>query len=63
MRLDQILIPNSLQKKAVTKFANEGHLGMATHPKRLLRSRVWYFGIGAAWCKPKKWKPTVCHAR
>ncbi len=27
MRLDQILLPNSLQKKAVTKFASEGHLG------------------------------------
>ncbi len=28
MRLDQILLPNSLQKKAVTKFVNEGHMGM-----------------------------------
>ena len=43
LKLDQILLPNSLQKKAV-KFAHEeGHLGMVL-TKRLLWSRVCFFG-------------------
>ena len=39
LKLDQILLPNSLQKKAVI-FAHEGHLGKVL-TKRLLRWRVW----------------------
>ena len=43
MRRDAILLPFSLQKRAL-EYAHEGHLGIILS-KRLLKSRVWFIGI------------------
>ena len=62
MRLDQILLPNSPEKKAVTKFANEGHLGMATHLKGC-SGRAYGFLDWDNMVQAEEVEADFCHAR